>query len=144
MQFIKKNHYYIFLCVYFFVALSLIMNTLYFFNNEIIIGCIFILNLLWIYKWKNKEYFGKKFYLIYFFLTLLSVFLIRPVWESDYARYFIDGLHSAKNMPVYKTIPSKSRHAQDFSQAWKESQYNEYGSIYPGFSVFVFKVNHAT
>lgn len=140
MQFVKKNHYYIFLCLYLLVVLSLIMNTVLFSFNEIIIGCIFLLNILWIYKWKNKESFGKKFYIIYSFLALLSVLLIKPVWESDYARYFIDGLHSAKNMPVYKTIPSESIHAQDFSQAWKESQYNEYGSIYPGLSVLVFKL----
>ena len=135
-----KQYYLSFLkFLYIVMTALLILSSIQFYNNAMIISSLFILNVLWIYKWNKKKELGKAYFLIYFIVTLVAIVLIKPVWESDHARYFIDGLHSLESMPVYKTIPSESKYSALFSQVWKESQYNDHGSIYPGLSVFFFK-----
>ena len=140
MNFIKLNSFTIVKFVYIILTTFLVFNSIKLNQNAFVIVCLFILNILWIYKWNHQQKLTKKYLSIFFIFTTMAIFCTKPVWESDYARYFIDGVHSAKKIPVYKTIPSKSQYRSDFKQAWKESQYNNYGSIYPGLSVLFFKI----
>lgn len=72
-------------------------------------------------------------------MNIILVFYSNPFFESDYYRYFIDGLHSLENLAVYSKAPVHSPLAEKYSQVWKFSEYNQYKSIYPGASIQFFK-----
>ncbi|MDA9792974.1 hypothetical protein N9B72_00170 [Bacteriovoracaceae bacterium] len=140
MSVLKKHSLNIVKFFYLFITGCILLSSIQSYHRSVIIISLFILNILWILKWNKRDQLNKEYIFFYIIVTLSSILLTRPIWESDYARYFIDGMHSAKGGPVYKIKPSKSSYKKEFPQAWKESQYNNFGSIYPGLSVYFFKL----
>lgn len=65
--------------------------------------------------------------------------LFRPfIFENDYYRYFIDGLHFLKSIPVYQTTPIASPLKFQFPEVFGSVGFPEVGTVYPPFTIAYF------
>lgn len=130
------NNNYLFGFIYLLTVISILQFQ---FIPSLIIILYLILNITWVLLWEKRNKINNTFFALFIFFNLTLVFSTPPFFESDFYRYFIDGLHSLEQQPIYSIRPEDSLLSIKYPKAWELSQYNQYGSIYPGVAVYFFK-----